>query len=433
MKKLFILLAAIITVFTLTGCKKETVEITVQVETGWLPYYEMVRDNVLDEFPDAKIKFIETGSFDHLDTLDGTDATNKDVADVFAAPADRMYGLESNDLLAYLPAKEMAGRIGGWSEYDAGLGGAFKIDGEYVAIPMNIETLIYFVNTQNASDAGIDLNQPVAMEDLAYDDMLVAYFNAWFGVAFTNAVDLELLGMNTDGSLFSDMTKDWSALTADQKALFTYLYNYWSFHNDLGNSAWDSANLWADMDASFDTETTTEDPLTTSLLLEGPWNTSKYNDIAGTDFDILPISKVTIAGNELAHWKGGWGLVINARVEEDKDQMELAMAFIEELVNPDNAIEFFQNTGKIMENVPASVYANSTELTAAEKLVVESVIEGYQNAPARPLFSEWGQVWDTWQNGLLSWNNTESGVNSPQTAYEAVKASFVAMMDGFNE
>jgi arabinogalactan oligomer/maltooligosaccharide transport system substrate-binding protein len=109
------------------------------------------------------------------------------------------------------------------------------------------------------------------------------------------------------------------------------------------------------------------------------------------------------------------------------------MAFIEELVNPDNAIEFFQNTGKIMENVPASVYANSTELTAAEKLVVESVIEGYQNAPARPLFSEWGQVWDTWQNGLLSWNNTESGVNSPQTAYEAVKASFVAMMDGFNE
>lgn len=429
MKKLLLLALTISTAIALSACGKDTVSISVQVETDWLPYYEMVKDNVLEDYPDAEINFITTGAFDHLDTLDGTDATNEDVADVFAAPADRMVGLEGNDLLAYLPALEMASRIGGWSDYDAGLGGAFKIDGEYVAIPMNIETLIYFVNTSNAADSSIDLTQPVEVTDLGYDDMLVAYFNAWFGVSYTNAVGLELLGKDTNGDLYSDMTKDWADLTADQKELFTFLYNYFDYHNDLGDSAWDSDNLWADMDASFDTETTTEDPLTTSLLLEGPWNAGKYSDIAGENFDILPLSNVTIAGEELAHWKGGWGLVINARVEEDEDQMELAMAFIEEMVNPDNAVDFYTHTGKIMENVSPSVYADS-DLPDSDKLVIASVLAGYQDAPARPLFSEWGQVWDTWQNGLLSWNNTEANVTSPQTAYEAVKASFDAMMAG---
>ncbi len=432
MKKLALLVTAFAAIFSLAACKKEVVSISVQVESEWLPYYEMVKENVLAEYPDAEINFIETGSFDHLDALDGTDATNKDIADVFAAPADRMYGLENNDLLAYLPAEEMAANIGGWTDYNAGLGGAFKIDGEYVAIPMNIETLIYFVNTANADTASIDLTDSIEMMDLEYDDMLVAYFNAWFGVAYTNAVGIELLGKETDGTLYSDMTKEWSALTQDQKDLFTFLYNYWSFHNDLGNSAWDKDNLWADMDASFDTESTTDDPFTTSLLLEGPWNTGKYSDIAGDNFDILPINNVTISGQELAHWKGGWGLVVNTRCEESEDKMELAQAFIEELVNPDNAIDFFKHTGKIMENVPGSVYAASTELTDSEKLVVASVIEGYENAPARPLFTEWGQVWDTWQNGMLSWNNAETGVDSPQTAYEAVKASFDSMMSGFN-
>jgi arabinogalactan oligomer/maltooligosaccharide transport system substrate-binding protein len=430
MKKLLLLTVAFLTVVSLAACQKSPVKLTVQVETDWLPYYEEVKKSVLEDYPNAEITFIETGSFDHLDTLDGTDATNTDVADVYAAPADRMYGLEANDLLAYLPAEEIAANIGGWDNYNAGLGGAFKIDGEYIAIPMNIETLIYFANTANASAAGIDLTKTVEVTDLGYDDMLVAYFNAWYGVAYANAVNLELLGKDTNGNLFSDMTKDWADLTSDQQALFTFLYNYWNFHNDLGNSAWDKDNLWVDMDASFDTATTDDDPLTTSLLLEGPWNTNKYSEIAGDDFDILPISNVTIAGNELAHWKGGWGLVVNARIEEDKDQMELATAFISEIVNPDNAIEFFKVTGKIMENVPASVYENSNVLSPSEKLVVSSVIEGYQNAPARPLFTEWGQVWDTWQNGLLSWNNNEAGVTNPQTAYEAVKASFDAMMSG---
>jgi arabinogalactan oligomer/maltooligosaccharide transport system substrate-binding protein len=44
---------------------------------------------------------MEVGSFDHIDTLDQTDATNPDVADVFALPADRLTNLAGKDLLAH--------------------------------------------------------------------------------------------------------------------------------------------------------------------------------------------------------------------------------------------------------------------------------------------------------------------------------------------
>ena len=97
--------------------------------------------------------------------MDSTDVTNEDVADVFAIPADRIYGLAQNEALAAIDAKTMAANVGGFSDYDAGLGGNFAIDGEYLAFPMNIETLITFVNTANAEAKGIDITQPIEMSD----------------------------------------------------------------------------------------------------------------------------------------------------------------------------------------------------------------------------------------------------------------------------
>jgi arabinogalactan oligomer/maltooligosaccharide transport system substrate-binding protein len=81
-----------------------------------------------------------------------------------------------------------------------------------------------------------------------------------------------------------------------------------------------------------------------------------------------------------------------------------------------------------MENVDPSVYANST-LSDSDKTVIAAVIASYQDAPARPLFSEWGQVWDTWKNGVLSWASVKPA--SPEAAYAEVQASFKAMMLNF--
>lgn len=398
--------------------------ISVQVESGWLEYYQAAAERVKAAHPKATINFIETGAFDHLDVLDSTDVTNADVADVFALPADRIYGLAQNEALASIDALAMAANVGGFDNYDAGLGGNFNINGDYLAFPMNIETLINFANTANAEAAGIDLSQPIEFTELDYEAMLVPVFNAWFGVALTNAAEIELLGMNEDGTLFSDLTEDFTNLPAEKQELFTALFNYWSAHNEAGSSLWDNSAAWGYMDTAFSTGGNNV------VRLEGPWSTGSLSNLAGegADLAILPINQVTINGLPLAHWKGGWGLGINARVEGNDDQMALAQAMIEEIMNVDYAVDFFKATGKIMENVDVSVYMNS-DMSDTDKVVVEAVIESYQDAPARPLFTEWGSVWSTWENGLLSWSAVQPA--TVEEAYAEVQASFKAMMLNF--
>lgn len=447
MKKLVSLLLVMVMMFSLVACgsKEEVVEettaaatteatteavqtlegsISVQVETSWLEYYQAAADRVKAENPNVTIDFIEVASFDHLDTIDKTDITNADVADVFALPADRIYGLAQNQVLAAMDAQAMAAKVGGFADYDAGLGGNFNIDGDYLAFPMNIETLINFANTANAAAAGIDLTQPIEFTTLKPEDMLVPVFNAWFGVALTNTANIEMLGMKDDGTLYSDLTEDWANLPAEKQAAFTALFNYWQAHDKAGTSLWDSNAAWGYMDSAFTTGGQT------SLRLEGPWSTGSLSNLAGEgkDLSILPITQVTLNGKPLAHWKGGWGLGINARIEGDEAKMMLAERFIEEVVNTEYAVDFFKATGKILENVDPSVYASS-DLSDADKTVVAAVIESYKDAPARPLFTEWGSVWDTWQNGLLSWAAVKPA--NVEAAYAEVQASFKAMMLNF--
>ena len=174
------------------------------IRDSWKGYYEKVVERVKEKNPDAVINLIEVGSFDHLDTIDKTDASNKDVADVFALPADRIYGLVQNDILAGIDSKKIAEAIGGWDDFDSGIGGNFKIKDEYFAFPYNIETLILFINKANAEAAGVDISKPMEVNDLGYDQALLPLFDAWFGVAATNSSKIDLLGKDGD-KLNSDM------------------------------------------------------------------------------------------------------------------------------------------------------------------------------------------------------------------------------------
>jgi arabinogalactan oligomer/maltooligosaccharide transport system substrate-binding protein len=399
-------------------------EISVQVETGWLAHYEAAKARVLETNPDATINLIETGAFDHLTVLDNTDVTNVDVADVFAIPADRIHGLSNNEFLASLDAQKIAGIVGGFDNYDNGLGGNFKIDGDYLAFPMNIESLIIFANQANADAAGLDLTGDIEFTDLGYEDMLVPAFNAWFGVALTNSADIDLLAKDADGVLFSDLTKDFADLSAEKQALFTALYDFWAKHDEMATDAWDKDATWGYMDSAFTTGGTN------ALRLEGPWSTGGLSEKAGNgeDLVLLPINQVKVNGNPLAHWKGGWGLVVNARVEGNDDQMMLAEMMIAEIVNTDYAVDLFKATGKILENVSAEVY-NASDLSDTDKKVIAAVLESYAAAPARPLFNEWGSVWGTWEASVLSWAAVKPA--SVEEAYAEVQAAFLAMMEIF--
>lgn len=398
--------------------------ITVQVEEDWMPHYEKAKDRVLETYPDAEIELMEVSAFDHLDVLDATDITNEDVADVFAIPADRVYGLAQNEALAGLDAKKMAENVGGFDNYDDGLGGNFQIDGDYLSFPMNIETLILFANKANAEDNDIDLEGEIEFTELGAEDMLIPVFDAWFGVAMTNSAEIELLGKTDSDELFTDLTEDWDDLPEEKQNVFEALFEYWKAHDELGTSMWDVDAAFGYMDEAFETG---ENGV---LRLEGPWSTGSLSEQAGDgeDLEILPINTVTVAGKPLAHWQGGWGMSINSRNEDNEDKMILGEKFIEEVVNTEYAVDFFESTGKILENVAAEDY-EASDLSDTDKKVISSVIESYKIAPARPLFLEWGQVWDSWENSIISWASTKP--QSAEDAYNEVKASFEAMMVNF--
>ena len=268
MRKRIILALILVLAMTVTACTPKapepaapgepaptegsTAEISVQVEASWKEYYEAAIARVMENNPEATISLIETGSFDHLDVLDATDVTNEDVADVFAIPADRIYGLSNNEALAAFDVEAMAANVGGFTDYDNGLGGNFNVEGDYLAFPMNIETLVTFVNTANAESKGIDTTGPIELTELGYQDMLLPAFDAWFGVSFANAGGIELLGHDAEGKLFSDFTKEFSELNEQQKAVFTALYEYWKEHYTNGTPLWDADAAWGFMDTELD-------------------------------------------------------------------------------------------------------------------------------------------------------------------------------------
>lgn len=399
-----------------------TGDLTVQAEEGWMEYYQAAIDRVKEANPDANITLIESGAFDMLDVIDNTGVTNTDVADVFAIPADRIYGLSENDALAAVDSSRLAEEIGGWDNFDDGIGGNFNVDGEYLAFPYNIETLIVFANSANAETAGVDTGKAVEINDItSHNEVLLPFFDAWFGVALANSADIEFLGKNDDGTFFSDMTLDWADLPAEKQSAITTLYDYWKKHNEAGTDLFDNDAGWGYIDTAF---TSGSDGV---FRLGGPWETSTAQGLTndGEDLVILPISSITAAGKPLVHWKGGWGLGINARIEDDQEKMDLAHAVIKEIVNPEYAVDLFKATGKILENVEAAIY-EASDLDETDKLVIAAVLESYEKAPARPLFSQWGPVWDTWKNAVLSWNAQKPA--TVEDAYAQIKASFDAMM-----
>ena len=400
-------------------------KLTVQVEEAWLPHYEAAAERVKENNPDAEIEFITVGAFDHLDIIDSTDASNEDVADLFGIPADRLYGLHSNDILGAIDSKTLSEEIGGWDDFDGGLGGNFNIDGEYFAFPYNIESLVTYVNTANAEEKGIDVSNPIEINDAEdAETVLFPLFDAWYGVAATNSSEIELLGKEDDGTLFTDMTKDWSDLDADKQATLKGLFDYWQKHYDAGTPLFDPDAGWAYIDDKF---TTGNGGV---ARLGGPWDSATILEQAGEgNLDIYPITQLTLAGKPLAHWQGGWGLAINSRIEEDANKVALANEMIKEIVNPEYAVDLFKATGKILENVDAETYKDS-DLPDVDKEVIAATIESYNNSPARPLFREWGDVWDTYKNAVLSWNSVAPA--NEEEAYNELKASFESMMANFN-
>ncbi len=396
----------------------ETVTISVQAEGGWVSLYEEVAQVIMDKYSWANIVIKETGSFDNINLIGSTSATNEEVTDVFALPLDKMYGLNQNFVLASLPVKEMAERIGGFGDYDKGLGGEFQVDGDYLAFPLNVETLITFINKTNAETAGLDPMATVEINDVDGDTVLIPAWNTWFGVAMLNSANIELLGMNEDGSFFSDLTAEWADLTPEHQEFFTGLFNYFKKHQEMESPLFTGDDAWGYMDENFKTGGMNV------FRIDGPWGTNGLKDLASEEsIAVAPIGNITLNGNPLKHWKSGWALGVNSRIEEDEWKMKLALEFIEEIMSQERSAQWFDVAGKITPNAADDAYAN---LDAVSQAVVEKVMESYDAASKRPLFKEWDQVWGTWQNAAKSWASENPA--DAEAAYNLIKASFDALL-----
>ncbi|MCH4889545.1 sugar ABC transporter substrate-binding protein [Acidaminobacter sp. JC074] len=436
MKKLiYILLILTLSVsFVACGNSVEAVEdtenevvkgsITVQAETAWIPYYEAAIERVKAKYPEADISIMEAGVFDHLGVLDSTDPSNPDVADVFALGLDNVKKYEKSAVVTAIDAKRIVDELGGYDDFDGMFANMLKVEDAYYAMPYNIETLVVFANKANAQAHGIDLEKTYAFEDLEAEDLLAVAHNAWFGLPFTNAVGIDLLAKDDQGVLHSDLTKDFNQLTDEQQAMFVSLFDYWQKHDALGTDLWDKEAAYGYLDSSIVTGGNT------TFRIDGPWSTPSLVEKTdgGSDLAVLPINTITVSGNPMAHWKGGWSLAANIRIEEDKNKMLIAEELIKELLNPAYAVDLFQTTGKILPNVDASVY-NASDLGDIDKAVITAVIDSYNVSADNPVIKEWDNVWGSWENAILSWSAIKPA--SVEEAYSEIQASFKAMMATF--
>ncbi|VWL85180.1 sugar ABC transporter substrate-binding protein [Oceanivirga miroungae] len=415
MKKILMLLA--LPFFIACGAKEESLELTVQADPSWVQYYQNAAQKVMDANPGTKISIVEIGAFDLLQKVTETDITNPDVTDLFSYPLDKLTVLSGKEALASFDAKKLAEKIGGFDDYDNGLGGKLVINGNYLGFPTNIETLVTFYNKKNAEINNVDLTkkQEVIQKDI--NTITLPIFNAWYAIALLNSADIDLL-TKKDGKFYSDMTKDFDKLTKKEKDVISTLYEYWKKATEQKATLFDVDATWGYIDEQF------KNGNKGVFRIDGPWAVPSLVGLTD-DLDVLPIGIITVKGVPIRHWKSGWAIGINARIEENNKKMQLAEQFIAEILNPKTADIYFKQTGKIMPNVSKEEF-DKLDLKDMDKKVIAAVIDSYKTAADVPTEKEWSRVWETWQHAILSWDISKP--KNVKEAYKEIKASFDAMM-----
>lgn len=400
--------------------KDEKITITVQVEKEWREYYEKAADRVKDRYPNANIEFIEKSTVEHIELLDNINPEDEKVADLFTLPLERLYDMEKKYVLGQLDAKSIAENLNISDHYDKGLGAQFKVDDRYMAFPMNIKTLLNFVNTKNAQANDIDTVKDIEFTELSNEDILIPLFDIWYGISFMNATNIELLTKVEPYEFYSDMTRYFSELSVDEEETFRAIFNYWYYSQKEDSKLFSKDEYMDFMDTSFKTGGNTS-------LRPGSIKSKKHlSKLAEGEINILPIEKLVVMGNPLLQWKDGDGLAINTRIKDDNDKKEITKAMIEEIVNRDYALEFFKETGKILENMDLETYINS-DLNERDKKLIKVSYKSYEDAEKRPASKEWEKVSATWEKAILSWNTL-----NPQTveeAYEILQYEFKDMIN----
>lgn len=394
--------------------------ITVQLEDDWYYYYDDARERVLEKYPDAEIEFIYSGAFDHLETLSSW-GNYDDIADVFVYPIDRLNELYTSNYLTQLPTNNFELMTEGQYNFSDGLMQYFEIEGQYYGYPFGIESLIFYANTYNMNQYNMDSNTTIELMDYS-ENIHIPIVNAWYGISLLNAANIELLGQMDNGTLYSDVTRDYSELSIEEQSVISELYEYWKYH-DTNNTGMNTYEAWGYRDAQF------EEGKIGCLFLEGPWSYGYLQGIMNLDnLTIFPTSQVTVNELPLSHWKSGWGIGVNERVSSDEEKKIVAEAMMLELMNPTYAVDLYLETGKVMDFVNPGVYEDS-RIDAQLQEMIDAIYTSFQDAKKRPLFAEWDIVWVTWEETINSWTTNKPG--SAEEAYNILKSKFESIVNNY--
>ncbi|MFM1536334.1 sugar ABC transporter substrate-binding protein [Helcococcus ovis] len=407
--------------------KKLKGTISVTADKKWIPYYEKIANEIMRKNPDAKINIKEISAFEALNVIN-IDMLNPDAPDVFAFPLDKFSNLYSKNVLSSIPAKEISNKLGGFENFDKGLAGNMKVNDKYYGFPYNLETLIAFVNTKNAKSENIDLNKKIEFTKVKdKDNILFPIFDGWYTASLNNASGIKLLNLE-GGKFTSDYAIEYNKLEKNKQQAFNAIFDYWKKHSEKSIDILNPTSSSKYINENFQTGKKGV------VVIDGPWVSSSdgiiSNEIYKGNVDIYPLSNITIFNNSLSHWRSGWGLGINSRLNDKLEQKKLAIKLITELVNPKNAIELYKSTGKILENVSYKTYEES-ELNKKDKDLIKIVIDSYAKSKNKPIFKEYDEVWTTWKNAVLSWNTLKP--KSAEEAYKNIYLSFKKLTDKLNK
>lgn len=395
-------------------------DITIQMEEAWRPYYEVIVGEVTSKYPDKTVNFVDTPSLTNLDLIYATSIDNKDIPDIFAVPYNKINGLIEDKCLSPIDVEAIAQISGSNKVFDDNL----KSAGTYYGVPYFMETAAVFINVKNAADKNVSIIDAVEFNDFNVNSILSTMHDLNNGINFLNSVYLTPLKKDENGVYSSDLTKNFAELSTEQVKLLNVMFNYWNTNKEANPDIWDSEASFNYMNEHFSTGGKS------FLRLD---TTNNLTDIIkvtnnGEDLMVLPTNAFTVYGNSLKSIKNGYSLVVNRNTQSDQENMQIVNEIIAELTNPNNALNFFNDSKKILSSAEYYIFEQSM-LEDHLKSIINASITSYDSSISYPL-EEFELAIDTWKNALILWQ-TANPVDT-EAAYEIIQGGFNSLIETLN-
>ena len=362
------------------------------------PYAEALIAALSDRFPDINFEFEEVGSTYTVErlSLDGPAGTG---ADIILFPHDNISdAINQNSLLPLGPdiAAQMQGRVP-----EPALD-AVRIDGEYFAIPMRMNSIGFFYNRDLLDEHGFDVAESFEeiVEQAAEfnDDYILRWEagNAFFSYFFLTSFGYELFGPQHN---------DPEAINFNTPAVIEGLAYYQTIRDILPVSYGD-----LDWDATHGAFVAGEVP----YLISGPWSISEARE-GGFEWGITRIP--TVDGNRPITFSD-----INvAAASAYTENPPLAREVLEFMMSDEGLQILYDYVGAI----PALIDTSVIDGLADDPFLTGIVAQAEYSHPM-PIIPEMGSFWGPAETMFRSvWEGLatpEEAAENAETEYEAARA-----------